>query len=353
MLNPETLLAAAGYEPCEGYRLLANLPKEKSSVPIILICDEIIIQREQLVERYGRDAEIHVLYEGEVRSISVVDFDVAEALILPPERANMYEARRLTEIMSSLRSRDGCPWDRQQTHRSLRRYLIEEAYEVAEAIDNADDELLCEELGDVLLQVVFHSRIAEERGKFDFSEVAKGISDKMVYRHPHVFDKDRKIGAEEVIEGWEERKKDEKNRKNVLEGMYKGLPSLVFACKIQEKTARVGFDWSSIEPVWEKLWEEWQEVREAITEGDEEHIEEECGDVLFATVNLLRHLGVEPETALRRTNEKFYRRFNFVERQMRADGLNWNDVDLRQMDAYWIEAKRRESDNKSDDSASE
>lgn len=347
-MDTELWLAAAGYRPEDGYRVVTEWPGA-SPVPVVLLAAAADWQSE-LVARYGADYTVHEVVAGTVRPVAAAAVCAqAEALILPPTVVDEREVLRLLRVMAALRAEDGCPWDRQQTHQSLRRYLIEEAYEVAEAIDNNDTALLREELGDVLLQVAFHSQIAAENGNFTFFDVCKEISDKMISRHPHVFDKARNIGFREVMEGWEARKNKEKNRKNILEGVFWGLPSLLFACKIQEKTARIGFDWSSIEPVWEKLNEEWAEVHEAVAENDPDHIEEECGDALFASVNVIRHLGVEPETALRRTNEKFCRRFHSVEEQMRADGLNWDAVDLQQLDMYWEEAKRRERETDAGD----
>ncbi|MEN2994899.1 MAG: nucleoside triphosphate pyrophosphohydrolase [Thermodesulfovibrio sp.] len=247
---------------------------------------------------------------------------------------------RLVEIMEILRSEKGCPWDRIQTHDTLKRYLLEETYELIEAIENKDPKSMKEELGDLILQIVFHSQIAKEQGSFDINDVIDTITQKMIGRHPHVFgDADFKT-PEEVLKQWDERKKEEgKLGSSILEGIPRTLPSLLRAYKIQSRVANVGFDWENIEGVIDKIREELKEVEEAVRLGEREKIEEEIGDLLFSLVNLARFLKIDPETALRKTNKKFEERFKRLEKIAQQRGKDLKDMTLTEMDAIWEEIK--------------
>ncbi len=249
--------------------------------------------------------------------------------------------RELVEIMQKLRAPGGCPWDREQTHASLRQYLLEESFEVLEAIDNADDAHLAEELGDVLLQVVFHAQIAGERGAFDIEEVIDEISQKLVRRHPNVFGNERIDTAQEQSVNWEKIKKSE-GKQSTIDGVPKALSALLRAWRVQQKASTVGFDWQTAAPVWEKVREELQELEEACAGGAQEAIDEEFGDLLFSLVNLSRFIGTNPEDALRGTIEKFIRRFQKVEAYFKADGKSLSDLTLKQMDAAWDKIKLEE-----------
>ena len=254
----------------------------------------------------------------------------------------------LVEIMAKLRSDGGCPWDREQTHQTLRPFLIEEAYEVLDALDNGGDVDFRDELGDLLLQVVFHAQIAAEERRFDVHDVARAINEKLVRRHPHVFGDTRADTANEVLTNWEKIKREEKgseNRKSVLDGLPAGMPALLRAYRIQEKVARVNFDWDDVKEVLEKVGEEIDEVRRALEKGDRAKIEEEIGDLLFSLVNLSRHLNVPPEDALRRSNDKFIRRFRYIEAALELKGDSLERATFGELDALWDEAKRRESDD--------
>ena len=253
----------------------------------------------------------------------------------------------LHAIVARLRAPDGCPWDREQTHASLRGSAIEEAYETVEAIEKADDAHLCEELGDLLLQVLMHSQIASETGRFTFDDVAAGIAAKLVRRHPHVFGDAKADDTEAVLKRWEEIKREEKGNQPVslLEGVSAALPSLLHAEKITKRAARVGFDWESPVQVIGKIREELAETEEAIGHGDPEKIEEEMGDLLFAAVNLARKIKVEPEVALRRATGKFSRRFQQLETALKERGCKPEDCTLAEMDAVWDEIKREERAN--------
>lgn len=251
---------------------------------------------------------------------------------------------RTMGIMRRLRGPGGCPWDAEQTHDSLKRYLIEECYEVVEAIDKGDDSHLQEELGDLLLQPLFHAAIAEERGAFTIDDIMGTLSDKLVRRHPHVFgDQEIKTSAEQVA-NWEKIKKEEKvpERKSALSGIPPHLPSLMKAQKITEKAARVGFDWEHTDQVFAKVIEELHELEETMVDGDQERMEAELGDLLFAIVNLGRFLAVNPEEALRKTIGRFETRFSHIENTLHSQGVNLKNASALEMERLWEEAKKLE-----------
>lgn len=252
----------------------------------------------------------------------------------------------LVEIMRRLRAPGGCPWDAEQSHESLKRYLLEECYEVIEAIDKNDPEHLKEELGDLMLQPVFHAVIAEEKGEFTLDEVLNSICAKLVRRHPHVFAGQVVKTADEQVENWERIKKEEhgEGRKSALAGVPPHLPALLKARKITEKAARVGFDWEHADQVFAKVIEELHEFEETMALGDERRMEAELGDLLFAIVNLGRFLSIDPEEALRKTIERFTRRFAHIEDTMHARGVHMNEATLEEMEELWEEAKSREKE---------
>ncbi|MEE2709717.1 MAG: nucleoside triphosphate pyrophosphohydrolase [Gemmatimonadota bacterium] len=256
----------------------------------------------------------------------------------------MSNFENLISIMKTLRSDKGCPWDREQTHESLRPYLIEEAYEVLDAIDAKDDNELKIELGDLLLQVVFHAQLAHEEGLFSIDDVSSAVSEKLIRRHPHVFGDAKADTSDQVLTNWEKIKQSEKGpgKKSVLDGLPSHLPALLKAFRIQEKVARVNFDWQDIKAVFGKIREEISELEEAHDSTDQAAQEEEFGDLLFSLVNLARHLKVTPEDALRFTNEKFIRRFNYIEEKMSLTGESMDDATLEKLDLLWDEAKRLE-----------
>ncbi|MCZ6636323.1 MAG: nucleoside triphosphate pyrophosphohydrolase [bacterium] len=257
----------------------------------------------------------------------------------------MSNFERLVELMSRLRAPDGCPWDQKQTHQTLSPYLIEEAYEVLEAIDRGEDDAFCEELGDLLLQVVFHAQIAREENRFSVDDVAKAIADKLVRRHPHVFGTVQVENADEVVQNWEAIKAKEKGHKgrdpSVLEGVPRHLPALLRAQRIQEKAARVGFDWDQIDDVAAKVHEEVTEFLEACSANNQQHLQEEFGDLLFSLVNLARFLDLSPEDALAQTIDKFQNRFAYIESKLQKTGKTPQEASLEEMDAYWEEAKEK------------
>lgn len=250
----------------------------------------------------------------------------------------------LVSIMRRLRSPGGCPWDAEQTHESLTRYLLEEAYEVIEAIDEQSPAHLKEELGDLLLQPVFHAAIAEENGTFTIEDVIQGLNDKLIRRHPHVFGDLLITDSAAQVENWEQIKKSEKciQRASALSGVPPHLPALLKAQKITEKAARVGFDWEHVDQVVAKVMEELHEFEEAMAGGDNERMEAELGDLLFAIVNLGRFLSINPEEALRKTIRRFQRRFRHVEDSLHTQGRQMNTTPLEEMDRLWEEAKELE-----------
>ena len=258
----------------------------------------------------------------------------------------------LVELQARLRAPGGCPWDRRQTHETLRTYLLEEAYEVLEAIDRADPMELSEELGDLLLQVLFHAELAREAGRFDISSVIRNIHDKLVRRHPHVFGDVKADTPEEVVKNWEHLKAEEKRGSSkasakgqiapsALDGIPRTLPALLEALQVTRRAARVGFDWQNVEGIFDKLDEEVTELRKALNEGGTSRLEEELGDVLFVIVNLARHLKLDPEVALTHANWKFKSRFQDMETAARSEGQALGDLSQEELEALWEAAKAR------------
>ena len=245
---------------------------------------------------------------------------------------------RLLDVLDELREK--CPWDRKQTNESLRPNTIEETYELCEAIINSDNEAIKKELGDVLLHVVFYSKIGEEQGLYDVAEVCNALCDKLIFRHPHVFGDVSVDGSRQVEQNWEQIKLKEKGgNKTVLAGVPSGLPALVKAFRIQEKAYNVGFDWEHPEQVWDKVREEFDELQREIAKGNADGMEAEMGDFIFSLVNAARLYKINPENALERTNQKFIRRFNYVEQGALREGKNLKEMTLAEMDALWDEAK--------------
>lgn len=259
-------------------------------------------------------------------------------------KPDIADFEKLMTIMRKLRGPGGCPWDAEQTHESLTRYLLEETYEVIEAIDNKSPEHLKEELGDLLLQPVFHAVIAEESGQFCIGDVISTLCEKLVRRHPHVFGDLDIRDSNAQIKNWERIKKEEKGpeRESALSGVPPHLPSLLKAQKITEKASRVGFDWNHSDQVFAKVMEELHEFEEAWAGGDPERMEDELGDLLFAIVNLGRFLSLNPEEALRKTISRFQKRFSYVENTLNKQGRRMSDATLEEMDTLWEEVKKEE-----------
>jgi tetrapyrrole methylase family protein / MazG family protein len=263
---------------------------------------------------------------------------------------------KLVALQKRLRAPNGCPWDREQTHATLRTYLVEEAYEVLDALESGDDAKFAEEMGDLLLQIVFHSEIAAEEGRFTVADVIREIHEKMVRRHPHVFGTKRAKDSAEVLKNWEQIKLEERKAEkasgkssgekekqvSILDGVPRALPALLEGLQLTKKAARVGFDWEAVAGIFDKLREESAEIERALEKKDRSKIEEELGDLLFAGVNLARFLHVDPEIALKSANAKFLRRFQEMERLASESGRRFVDVPRAEMEALWDSAKRGE-----------
>ena len=265
---------------------------------------------------------------------------------------------KLVAVQARLRAPKGCPWDREQTHQSLRTYLIEEAYEVLEALESGNDAKFAEEMGDLLLQIVFHSQIASEKGRFTVAEVIRAIHDKMIRRHPHVFGKTRAKDSAEVLRNWEQIKAGERRSGNntrdsktsessakevsLLDGVSRAVPATLEGFQLTRKASRIGFDWEDASGVFEKMEEETEELKKALREQDQLKMEEELGDLLFAAVNLSRFLKIDPEIALKKANAKFSRRFREMERLTRQNGREFKDLPREEMEAFWDAAKKSE-----------
>ena len=363
----EALCARIGIDPVEGLLImdatdLERIPMDWPTGMIVtqvyspaVASDAKLALMEFLPDDYGIVIAQHVgLPDENVRRIPLYMLDRQPAidhltsLFVPPfPRDSHFDFSPLVDIMRQLRAPGGCPWDRVQTPESLRKHILEEAYEVVEAIDMKDARLLAEELGDLLLQIVFQARIAEEAGQFSMQDVVDGITDKLVRRHPHIFGDVQLSDAAAVLANWEAIKRKEKpERKSRLDGVPKDLPALSAAAKLQGKAADAGFDWDDVAPVVEKCREEWRELLAAMEEKDAAHIEEEMGDLLFAVVNLSRFLKVNGELALLAANRKFKRRFRFVEGKVEALGGDWKKFTLEELDAFWNEAKQEEDNKK-------
>ncbi len=265
---------------------------------------------------------------------------------------------KLVGVQARLRAPNGCPWDREQTHQSLRTYLIEEAYEVLEALESGNDDKFAEEMGDLLLQIVFHSQIAREEGRFTVAEVIREIHDKMIRRHPHVFGKTRARDSAEVLRNWEQIKAEERRASgkksdsngagkalketSLLDGVSHALPATLEGFQLTRKASRIGFDWDDAGGIFEKMQEESEELKRALREQDQPKIEEELGDLLFAAVNLSRFLKIDPEIALKKANAKFSRRFRAMEGLARKNGREFKDLPREEMEAFWAAAKKSE-----------
>lgn len=352
-------------DPANGFKLVDAFEIENSYIDtnttmiITQVYDHFIASniKLKLMEYYDYDQEVCIVNGAGVKNLeskvfvplyeldrSENKFDYLTSLYVPKSSKKMYNTvNELELIMSTLRGQNGCDWDRKQTHQSLKKYIIEEAYELCQAIDNDDIDEMIEELGDVLLQVVFHTTIGREEGYFDLKDVINGICNKLTHRHPHVF-KNVELDMNKFEKTWEELKKEEKGEETITESLKRiptYLPALIKAEKIQHKAALVGFDWDDINPVFKKIEEEYQELLDEHKAGNIKYIKEELGDLLFSIVNLARFLYIDPEEALNNTSNKFIKRFEFIE----ASAINKNkkieDMTLEEMDELWNKAKKQ------------
>ena len=360
----EVLYTRLAIDPIEGLTVLdaadvTSLPPELATALVVTQIYNLHVASEvklALMEYYPDDYEVVVvqnlgLPEEQILHMPLFELDRVPgidhltSLYVPRKPAvERFTLDPIVKIMATLRSPEGCVWDIEQSHTSLRRYLVEEVYEVLEAIDLEQGDKLCEELGDLLLQIVFHARMAEESKIFTMQQVVDVITQKMVRRHPHVFGDISVRDAGEVVLNWDAIKQQEygNERLSVLDGIPKGLPSLMRAYKLQAKAAKVGFDWDNIQPVWDKIQEELAELKSACEQGQTADMEGELGDVLFSVVNLARFLKIDAEVALNVTNNKFIRRFSYIEKTVHENGLKWEKLGLDQLDLLWEQAKKQE-----------
>ncbi|MGC6586980.1 nucleoside triphosphate pyrophosphohydrolase [Paenibacillus sp. Dod16] len=365
-----------GFDPIEGFQLLdaaelrASVIQPQLHTLIGQVYDMFTASEVKLalMELYPDDYPVivgHALgVEGEeaIQQVPLFELDRIDGygnlslIYVPRSDDSTLRQRtfaRLHEIVGILRSPEGCPWDREQTHESIRKNLIEETYEVLETIDEDDPEHMQEELGDLLLQIMLHSQMEEELGTFTVYDVIQALNDKLIFRHPHVFGESSAKDAQSALQNWEQMKAEEKRRKGLspekasaLDGIPRDLPALMKAYKLQKKASKVGFDWDNIEGVFQKIEEELGELRQAVTEGQsDEDTALELGDLLFAVSNAARFIGADPEEALSRTNRKFVSRFSYIEEKLAAQGKTLQESTLDEMEALWQAAKSGSAQN--------
>ncbi|MCD2347872.1 bifunctional methyltransferase/pyrophosphohydrolase YabN [Clostridium guangxiense] len=312
-----------------------------------------------LLEYYKDDTEIYFIRAAGVKDTESIrtmplyeldrqgDIDYLTSIYIPRDVENNKDFYDLLDIMEKLRSSDGCPWDREQTHESIKKSMIEESYEVVEAIEKNDDNMVIEELGDVLFQIVFHAQLGKEEGMYNINDIISGICSKMIYRHPHVFGDSNCETSSDVIKKWDEIKKNEqglKSHTDELKHVPKILPALMRADKVQKKAAKVGFDLDSIEGVFNKVLEEFYEVKNEYNASKKDRILEEVGDLIFSVVNVARFLDIDSEFALNYTIDKFIKRFEYIENEACNNNLRLEDMTLKQMDDLWNKSKSIEKD---------
>ena len=361
----DAMMEALQVDPIEGVKIIdafdmKNQILDNRVVTIITQVYNNFIASEvklRLLEGYEDDTEIIFVRAAGVEGLESIrkiplyeldwqeDIDYLTSIYIPKDLGNKKDFQDLLDIIETLRNPGGCPWDREQTHESLKSALLEECYEVIDAIENEDEDALIEELGDVLLQVVFHASIGKEDGYFDIMDVIGGISNKMINRHPHVFGSEEANTSEQVLVNWDEIKKEEKGIKTLTEEMQniaKSLPAATRAYKVQKKAKKVGFDWDDVNCAMDKVKEELNEIKEVYNCEDKSIIEGEVGDLLFACINVARFLEVDGELALDKTIKKFIKRFSYIENEAIKNNKNLKDMTLEEMDKLWEEAKTSE-----------
>jgi len=366
----DPLFAALEIDPIEGFQFVDALSFQADELQLtehMILCqvyDQMIASdvKLTLMERLPDDYEVTIVTavgsnEEIIRKVPLYELDRGvevnnlTSVYIPPvgsESPLLYhDFKTFKRVISRLRGPDGCPWDKEQTHESLKRYLIEEAYELLEAIDDKDDNHIVEELGDVLLQVVLHAQIGEDDGYFSMSDVIQSITEKMIRRHPHVFSNVSVESSDEVVKNWDEIKKQEKTGegrpKSLLDSVPKSLPGIMKAYDYQKKAAKVGFDWKDVEPMWAKVEEEMNEFKEEICKNKDntKKLLNEYGDILFALVNVARYYKINPEEAITMTNNKFYNRFHFIESEVDKQQLRMEQLPLEELDSIWEKAKKQ------------
>lgn len=363
-----------GFDPIDGFQLLdggelhASLLQPAIHTIITQVYDRLLASdvKLTLMEHYPDDHSITVAHslgvlgEEQVLTMPLYDIDRHDGygnrslIWIPPTESDVIRNRqfsRLQEIITLLRSPEGCPWDQEQTHESIRENLIEETYEVLEAIDDDDPDAMCEELGDLLMQIMLHAEMEAEQGTFTITDVIANLNEKLIRRHPHVFANKEVGDAEEALQSWQQIKAEERANKgedeterSILDGIPRELPSIIKAWQLQKRAAKVGFDWPELDGVMAKLAEEIAELEQALEQaeaaGNTNEISEELGDILFSTINVARFLQIDPDLALTQANRKFMARFNYIEQKLRLKDRQFEQTDLQQMEAWWQEAKQ-------------
>jgi tetrapyrrole methylase family protein / MazG family protein len=362
----DAMFTSLKIDPIEGFQFIDATDLEQEYITFrqhLIICqvyDQMTASHAKLklMEQLPDDYEVIIVTaagskDEQIRKVPLFELDRDTSInnltsvYVPPvkqEEDLYHQFETLRSVVATLRGPEGCPWDQKQTHESLKKYLLEEAYELLEAIDEEDDDHIIEELGDVLLQVMLHAQIGEDEGYFSIQDVIKGLVSKLIYRHPHVFSNVHVNDEEDVLKNWQQLKQAEKGHveESVLSGIPKDLSGLLKAEKLQSKAAKVGFDWTELPPVVDKIKEELSEVLGAIELKDQTKIEAELGDLLFSIVNLARFINVNPEEAILKTNMKFKKRFQFIESRLKETSKSFSDVTLEEMDEIWNEAKKLE-----------
>ncbi|MFA5524697.1 MAG: nucleoside triphosphate pyrophosphohydrolase [Tissierellales bacterium] len=359
----EPVILAVEHDPINGLKVIDGLNIHETDVDINVDC--LITQvydkmraselKLALIEIYGDEHEVYVINSAGIKDEEVIlrlplyeidrvdDIGFLTSVYIPRiKNKARYDIYDLMRIMERLRGKEGCPWDAEQTHISLREYVIEEAYEVVETINNDDMDALADELGDLLLQVVFHSQIGKEEGYFNFWDVTTNICNKLINRHPHVFSDNTADNVTEALKSWNDMKAEEKNIESYtdrLRDIPKSLPSLMRSYKVGQRAADLGFDWKDVSGALEKVYEELEEVITIINSNDKESLESEIGDLLFAVVNVCRFVNINPENAINKTIKKFVERFEFIEVESKKKGLDLKKMTLKDMDFMWNKAK--------------
>lgn len=362
----DPLFQALKIDPIEGFQLLdaTSLNREEVEIQQHIIIGQVYDTfmasevKLTLMEKLPDDYEVYIVTAAGSKSENIrkvplfeldreVTLDNLTSVYVPPVSDDVIlykQFPKLRQIIAELRGPNGCPWDKEQTHHSLKKYLIEEAYELIEAINEEDIDHMVEELGDVLLQIMLHAQIGEDDGYFSIEEVIESISAKMVRRHPHVFGDVNAETADDVVKNWKEIKQAEKGietEKRLLDSIGNHLPNTLRAYEIQKKAAKVGFDWDNVEDAWAKVREEIKEFEVEVKEQEQERKINEFGDILFALINIARFYKINPEEALFATNQKFIRRFSYVEECVKVSGKGFQDFSLNELDQFWNEAKNK------------
>lgn len=360
----DATFTALEIDPIEGFQFVDATDLEREQIQYLnhlLLCqvyDPMVASEVKLtlLEDLPADHPVTVITAAgstreHVRTVPLeeldrnVEVDNLTSVYVPPvEKESLnHQFFRLREVIRILRGPEGCPWDRKQTHESLRKYMIEEAYEFIDAANRKDDDHMVEELGDVLLQVMLHSQIGEDEGYFTVDDVIVSVTEKMIRRHPHVFGELDVETTDQVLTNWDAIKAEERggSLESILDSVPKSFPALLQAQELQKKAAKVGFDWDEVEPVIEKVEEEWREFQDARDSGNHEEMEKEFGDWLFAIANLARHYKISSENALQRTNRKFRMRLSSMEEAVAGEGRNLDDYDLNALESLWVQAKAK------------